>query len=106
MNFKRTAAVLILGVSLGACSAKQNADFDASPIGVGLRNLTASQCANPQAAVANIPTGPLTNAQVLQIVDAFCAAGFGTVAAPATAPGMQPAIPVPAAPAAPAVKAK
>jgi hypothetical protein len=58
-----------------------------------IRNITAAQCDNPQAALANVPVGFLTPAQALEIVQGVCTGIFGTAPAPTPAPGMQPAIP-------------
>lgn len=85
-----TAALAIAG-----CSASATAQ--PSPFEVFIRNVTAAQCANPSAAMANIPLVFVTQAQALQAVEGVCAGIYGTVAAPVSASGMQPAIPGPAA---------
>lgn len=87
--------ILLSALALAGCSTSQNAAFDASPLGVALRNLNATACANPAAAVANLPVLGLTTTQINQIATAYCATAFGTVAAPASAPGMAPIIPGP-----------
>lgn len=96
-------AVVIL-VSLAACSSTSQAN----PFEIFVKNLTAAQCDNPQAALANIPLGFLTQAQALQAVEAICTGMFGTAPAPTPAPGMQPAIPgpTPAPSAAPTISAQ
>jgi len=56
------------------------------------KNLLAAICANPQGAIANLPS-LVSPAQAEQAIGALCAGAFGTVQAPASAPGMSPAIP-------------
>lgn len=94
-----TATIALGALAVIGCSAKQNTTVDQSPFAQFLRNLTASQCADPSTAIANVPSGFLNAAQMEQIANAACAGMFGTVAAPVTATGNVPAIP--AAPAAP-----
>jgi len=63
----------------------------------GFRNLTAAQCDNQQATLANLPLTLLTPAQAGQILGSVCATLFGTSPAPTPAPGMGPVIPGPVA---------
>jgi hypothetical protein len=68
-------------------------------------NLTAAECANQQATLANIPLTFVTPAQAATILAGACDALFGTVAAPVTAPGNQPVFPAAAPSASPSAVA-
>lgn len=75
-----------------------------NPLSTLIRNLTAAQCDNQPATLANIPTGLLTQAQAAQLLSLACAGIFGTAPAPASAPGMGPMIPGPSAAPTPAAR--
>lgn len=87
----KRVALLGLGLALFGCTQAQ------TNVNNFNRNLLAAVCADPSAAIANLPS-LISPAQATQAVQALCAATFGTVAAPAPAPGNAPALP--AAPAA------
>ena len=94
--------ILIAGAALliAGCSTSQTTTFDNSPLGQGLRNIAAGDCSTPAAQAAfaaNLPSGLLPESQVTGLVAQLCMGLFGTVAAPASAPGNAPAIPAPAA---------
>ena len=95
--------MIMTGLVIGAlafvgCSTSSTSS---DPIGTFLRNVTAGDCTNP-AFLSEIPTGVVSPAQLQAGLQQVCMGMFGTVAAPATAPGNAPAIPGPAPTAAPA----
>jgi hypothetical protein len=92
---KTRILTIVAGAALLAgCSAS-------NPLDQFVRNLTAADCSTPaaeQAFVSNLPPVLfVTPAQQLAVLGQLCAGMFGTVAAPPTAPGNTPAIPVPTA---------
>ena len=86
--FKKIAIATGLALGLIACSTTATP----SPFEIFLGNLTAGICDNPQAALAQVPLGMISQAQALLAVQGVCTGMFGTAAAPAPAPGNQPAI--------------
>ncbi len=74
----------------------------------GASNFLATICANGQTLLTQVPTGILTPQQVQNIQLVACSTAFGTVAAPASAPGQFPIFspvgPKVVAPAAPVAK--
>jgi hypothetical protein len=88
---KRMVGIVIAATLFIGCSSTQQAQFQAQ-LQTVVKNLTAEQCANPVATVANIPAGFLTPAQMAQLGNLLCAGAFGTQAAPTTAPGMNPVL--------------
>lgn len=86
----KTLIIAALALGVVGCSATQSNPFETF-----IRNITAAQCANPQAALANIPLTFITPAQALEAVEGVCVGIFGTVAAPTPAPGMSGAFPAP-----------
>ena len=97
-----TLAIAALALGLSACSMASLQTFG--------RNISAADCATPasqQAFVGNLPQiAFMTNAQALAAMAQFCVGAFGTVSAPASAPGMSPAFPAPTAVPTPAPAAK
>jgi hypothetical protein len=75
-------ALTIGGALLFGCSQTQ--------LDHALNNLSAYQCDNQQATLANFPTFLLTESQLAGIVAAYCATTFGTAPAPTPAPGNSP----------------
>ena len=108
--FQRIVALAAFPVIIAALF--QIAGCSLLQIQQGLRNASAADCSTAttqQAFVNNLPPNPfVSTSQELAIVGQVCYADFGTVAAPATAPGnvpmipAAPAIPVPSAAATPA----
>lgn len=90
---KKVALSLIAvgALAIAGCSSTSSTN----PFEQFLSNLSAAICATPasqQAALANIPLAFVTSAQAQQAVAAVCAGQFGTVQAPASAPGQAPAL--------------
>jgi hypothetical protein len=83
-----TAAVLLVGAIAFACSTSKP-----SALETFLRNLTAAECDNQQATLANLPMLGITPAQAATVLAGACAGEFGTAPAPTPAAGNQPAIP-------------
>lgn len=90
----RMIAITALALMLAGCTS--------SEVQTANRNLLATLCANGATLLAQVPTGPLTPAQVTDIQNTACSTAFGTTAAPASAPGMGPVFPPPATPSVPA----
>lgn len=86
---KKVLITALAALAFAGCSTTSQPDA----FQTFLRNLTAAQCADPAAAVAQIPLGFISQAQAVQAVTAVCSGLFGTVAAPTTAPGNLPTIP-------------
>lgn len=84
-RFTGYLVVLACALAMASCSATQQAQFD-----TGFRNLTAVQCDNQAATLANLPLGFLSTAQAGQILATVCATMFGTSPAPTPAPGNNP----------------
>jgi hypothetical protein len=82
------AAVLAAAAIAFACSTSKP-----SALETFLRNLTAAECDNQQATLANLPMLGITPAQAATVLAGACAGEFGTAPAPTPAPGNQPAIP-------------
>lgn len=78
------ATALLIFLAFG-CSASSP-----SPLETFARNLTAAQCDNQQATLANLPLTFVTPAQAATILAGACAALFGTSPAPTPAPGNGP----------------
>lgn len=61
-----------------------------------VKNVTAADCSSPAAQQQFVSSLPqiafLSNAQAQELMAQFCIGQFGTVSAPASAPGMSPAI--------------
>ena len=96
----RLAIVAILALTVGCSSAQQQQavatqDQINAAFANALHNLGAKACdpATLQQALANIPTMVLTSNQLSLAVNFGCSTLFGTTAAPATAPGNNPAFP-------------
>ena len=88
------AAIGVAALAVWGCSSSNS---QANPFETFVRNITAAECDNPQAARANVPLTFITPAQALEIVQGVCTGMFGTAPAPTPAPGMQGAIPGPTA---------
>jgi hypothetical protein len=86
------AAALVVGVMGGMWSACSTTSQPNS-LETLIRNLTAAQCDNQAATLANIPLGLLSQAQAAQLLSLACAGIFGTAPAPTPAPGNNPVIP-------------
>ena len=81
------AAGAIVGVAF-ACSTSRT-----SALETFLRNLTAAECDNQQATLANLPMLGITPAQAATVLAGACAGEFGTAPAPTPAAGNISAIP-------------
>lgn len=93
---------LALAVALGALLFFVGCSQQQADISNFNRNLLAAACADPASTIANVPGGFITPAQATQALTGLCAATFGTVAAPTTAPGNIAALPAATAAPAPA----
>ena len=89
---RRTLFVAVVVTAFAAIAASCSTSKP-SALETFLRNLTAAECDNQQATLANLPMLGITPAQAATVLAGACAGEFGTAPAPTPAPGNQPAIP-------------
>ncbi len=86
----KTGIVALLALAAVGCSQTQANN--------ALQNLTAAECDNQSAALANIPLTFITPAQAATVLAGVCVTLYGSAPAPVTAPGntsvFAPAAPV------------
>jgi len=89
---KTIGLVIVAALAIWATACSQTQQNNA------LQNLTAAQCDNQSATLANLPLTFITPAQAATVLAGVCSMLYGTAPAPVTAPGntsvFAPAAPV------------